>query len=198
MEKPDNNIVRAAIVAGFAVVVVLVVGTFWMGRSVADDTRKAVHAVSMLYLDELAGRREQVIAANLASNIRNLDVAISLMDESDTSDAAHLRAYQSEIKQLYYLERFAFVNEDGVILTSTGTQDDIEDYPFDPYTIEAPEISVLNLTDVEKKVIIARPVTGLTLEGKRLIACFMQINMVRMLEGVSLQSENTGTTFCNI
>ena len=38
----------------------------------------------------------------------------------------------------------------------------------------------------------------LPFNGQTLVACFMEIDMKRMLEGVSLQGDNNKTTFCNI
>jgi len=37
----------------------------WMGAHARQDTEEAVRSVSLLYLDELAGRREQVVEDNL-------------------------------------------------------------------------------------------------------------------------------------
>ena len=98
MQKSENSVLRVAIAAGLIVAVILVIGTVLMGRGVANDTEAAIHSVSMLYLDELAGRREQVVAANLATNVRNLEAAVGLMDEHDTADDEHLQAFQTEIK----------------------------------------------------------------------------------------------------
>ncbi len=39
---------------------------------------------------------------------------------------------------------------------------------------------------------------GFTLDGKALNICFMEIDMDVMLQGISLQSQNSETTFCNI
>ena len=69
-----------------------------------------------MYLDELAGRREQVVEDNLQEKILTIRVAIDLMTDEDTCDKAHLEAYQTRIKQLYHLDQFAFVDTDGLIL----------------------------------------------------------------------------------
>ncbi len=186
----------AAIVGAVIVAAILVLGTMWMGASAAKDTSAAVHSVSLFYLDELVGRREQVVDSNLSSKIRDLNVAIDLMEEDDLSDTAHLQAYQARMKRLYNLEKFAFVDEDGLIYTALGPQTNIADYHFDYATISEPEISILNLNTADKKVVIAVPV-NLALEGKRLTACFMEIDMDEMLAGVSMDSSDNAT-FCNL
>ena len=55
----SNGIKKAAIIGGIIVSVILIFGTMWMGRIAKKDTEDAVRSVSLLYLDELAGRREQ-------------------------------------------------------------------------------------------------------------------------------------------
>ena len=199
MNKANKNgIVVVAFIGGLIVVLILVLGTFWSGRSASEDTQEAVRSVSLLYLDELAGRREQVVASNLNTNIKNLQIAVGLMTDEDFSDMQHLQAYQSRMKQLYDLEKFAFVDTNGLIYTSTGTQDDIDDYDFDYRTLSQPEISVKNLESDSKKVIIAIPIDNIPFNGETLVVSFMEIDMARMLQGVSMQSSNTDATFCNI
>ena len=79
-----------------------------MGYNAKRDTEDAVRSVSLLYLDELAGRREQVVEKNLQEKIQTIRVAIELMTEEDLSDKAHLETYQSRMKKLYHLDKFAF------------------------------------------------------------------------------------------
>lgn len=178
--------------------VVMIASTWWVGQSAKRDTENAVGSVSLLYLDELAGRREQVVAYALSRNISNMETAIGLMTEDDLSSEADLQAYQKRMKQLYTLEKFAFVDTDGLIYTSTGVESDIEHYSIDYEHLAEPQISVKESRDNEKTVIVAVPVNDLRFDGKTLVVCFMEIGMDTMLEGVSLQSDNNGTTFCNI
>ena len=189
----------AAAAAGILLLIlILVLGTIWMERSARDATEEAVHSVSLLYMDELAERREQVVQGNLGGRIADLHSALALMTAEDLSDLEHLQAYQARMKKLYTLEKFAFVDTGGRIYTSLGMQDNIGDYHFDPNTLTGPEISVLNINSGDKKVIIAVPVDAFSLQGEKLIACFMEIDMDEMLKGISLQSADEGITFCNI
>ncbi len=197
-EKKRSSIMSMAILGGIVVAVVMVIGTLWMGQSSRRDTEKAVRSVSTLYLDELAGRREQVVADNLMDNIEIMQVAIGLMTKEDLSDSAHLRAYQSRMKLLFNLEKFAFVNTDGLLYTSLGVQDGIDQYSFDFRNIQSPEISLKNLDSADKKVVIAIPVDQIPFEGTHFVACFMEIDMQVMLRGVSMQAQNSGATFSNI
>ena len=183
-------------VGGVLLVLILVVGSIWMGQSAKKDTEEAVRSVSLLYLDELAGRREQVVSNNLQDKVKVIRTALELMTEEDLSDEEHLRAYQTKMKRLFTLERFAFVDETGLIHTSTGIQTDIDQYAFDYLHLEGPEISMKNLTGTDRHVVIALPVR-MSFGGKQLVVCFMEIDMKEMLSGVSVDSQK-GSTFCNI
>ncbi len=196
--ETNNRTIRIAIVGAIVIAIILVLGTIWMGRSAKADTEEAVHSVSLLYLDELAGRRERVVANNLQTNITDINVAVGLMTDEDLSDIEHLQAYQSRIKELYKLDKFAFVDTDGLIYTSSGIQTNIDDYQFDYKTLSQPEISILNLDTPDKKAVIAVPAGNIPFDGKVLTVCFMEIDMQEMLRGVSLQSEAEDATFCNI
>ena len=196
-----NNLVGFVIAGGLIVAVILALGTMWMGNSARRDTVKAVRSVSLLYMDELAGRREQVVENNLNDNIRVINIALDMINEDALSDLEHMRMYQRNVKQLFDLERFAFVDDNGLIYTADeGIVDELDQYSFDYKTLSEPEISVKDLENPEKKVIIAVPIRdrNLYLEGKQLTVCFMEIDMEVMLQGASLKSQSSGATFCNL
>ncbi|MCR5567582.1 MAG: hypothetical protein K6F61_12080, partial [Clostridiales bacterium] len=152
-----------------------------MGQSARRDTDDAARSVSLLYLDELAGRRGQVVEETLNDDIGKIRVAVELMTDEDLSNIEHLQAYQTRMKKLYDLEKFAFVDADGLIYTSRGTQTNIEDYQFEHTSLEKPEISLVNTESTEnRKVVIAVPVDR-ALGNKRLTVCFMEIDMAVML-----------------
>ena len=179
------------------VMLILVLGTIWMGHTAKKNADESVKVVSHLYLDELAGRREQVVSDNLKGRVFDMQTALEMMGEEDLIDEEHLQAYQAKMKKYFRLEKFAFVDEDGVIYTSKGQQNDIGTYAFDYHSIEGADISIKDLDEKNKSVIIAEPVE-LSLEGKKLVACFEEISMEEMLAGVSMQSQESDATFSNI
>ena len=169
----------------------------WTSYHARKDTEESVRSVSLLYLDELAGRREQVVEENLQEKIHTIRVAIEMLQNEDIQDKAHLEAYQSNMKQLYKLDRFAFVDTDGLIYTSTGTEDNSAEYAFDYQTLSEPEISIFHLGQPDQRVIIAVPV-HIRFQEKTLSVCFMAINMEEMLSGVSMKTNTRDATFCNL
>ncbi len=193
-----NNTVRLTVAGGIIIAVILVFSTALAGSSARKSTDDAVRLISDFYLQELSGRREQVVASNLKNCITSMNTAISLMDQSVLSDMEHLQAFQARMKKLYVLEKFAFVDEKGLIYTSLGTQTNIGEYAFDYRTISGPEISIKDLHSPNKKVIIAIPVDHIPFRGETLVACFMEIDIRRMLDGLSLQAGDNSKTFCNL
>ncbi|MBQ3322586.1 MAG: response regulator [Firmicutes bacterium] len=187
-----------SIITGAIVLAILITGTIWMAHSAKRDTEQAVQSVSMFYLDELAGRREQVVAANLQDSIETIRIAVSQMNSEDLSDEAHRQAYQKRIKELYHLDRFAFVGESGTVYLSTGPVNEISQYRFDYKNMTEPDISVKNPEEKEKKVVIAVPISPKKFEDDRLVVAFMELDMEQMLRGVSINSTKDDATFCNL
>ncbi|MBQ4382641.1 MAG: hypothetical protein II794_07895, partial [Oscillospiraceae bacterium] len=177
---------------------IIVLGTVWMGHRARQASDEAVRTVSLLYLDELAGRREQVVADNLRRRIEDMQAALELMTPEDLSDMEHLQAYQAKMKRLFTLQKFAFIDEKGLIYTSVGTQTDIDEYSFDYLALKGADISIKNLKKADKTVIIALPLERIPFNGERLVVCFMEIDMKDMLAGVSMQAQESGYTFTNI
>ena len=197
MNSKQKGITLAASLGGLVLLFILVFGTMWTIDNSRKDTDSAVHSVSLLYLDELAGRREQVVSANLQEKINVIETALDMLTEEDLSDGTHLQAYQTRIKLLFKLERFAFIGADGLIYTATGPRADMDLYHIDYNALSGPEIMVENLDSEGKKVIIAVP-TLLQFSDTELLACFMQIDMDEMLSGVSMDAQKSDATFCNI
>ncbi len=198
----NNSKIKALAFAGIILAAaIMVFGTLWTGQRAETDSKAAVHSVSMLYLDELAGRREQVVEENLRMQINDIGIAVEMMEDNDLKDLDHMRAYQRRMKRLFHLERFAFVDSDGLIYTADeGIIDEIGLYAFDFRSLKAPHISVKNMKSRDKKIVIAIPIAdkAYAIGGKPLLVCFSEMDVEIMLKGVSMQSQNSGATFCNI
>ena len=190
----------AAVIGGIVVILILVLGTIWTGRSASRDTEEAVRNVSLLYLDELAGRREQVVASNLQDNIEKIRVAVGMMEPDDLNGEESLRAYQSRIRQLYGFNKFAFVDTEGAIYTADDgrVEGGANEFGIDAAAISQPDVHVHNLDSLDKKVIIAVPIEPLQFDGHTLTVCFIERDMETVLAGASMTSSNSDATFCNI
>ncbi len=198
MKKNNKNLIQAAIVSAIAVAVILVIGTIWMGQSASKGTESAVRSVSLLYLSELTDRREQVVASTLEDYISDMDVALGILDSDDLASEESLKAYQIHMLELYGFQRFAFVDESGLIYTSRGTRTDIDKYDFDYQNLSEPKITIKDVDDDAKKLVIAMPTDRLPFGGSHLICAFMEMDIDTFLETISLQTNDENTTYCNL
>ena len=89
--EKKGGLIMAAINGSIVIAIILIVGTILSGRLAGSDTEKAVRNVSLLYLDELAGRREQVVSSALDNYIEDMDVAIGMIEKSDLSSVESLQ-----------------------------------------------------------------------------------------------------------
>ena len=197
MTLGKNSTLIAAITGGLIVAVILIIGMIWMGRSASHGTVKAVRSVSLLYLNELAERRKQVVEDTLNNNIATIKVATSLMEKEDLVDIEHLQAFQTRMKKLFKLEKFAFVDTKGMIYTALGMRTDIDKYEFNHKTLTGPEISIKNVKNEDKTAVIAVPV-DIPFSGEKFTTCFMEMDMRELLAGVSITSQEENVTFTNI
>ena len=188
----------AAMAGGIIVALIMIIGTVWIGRDASQSTIKAVRSVSLLYLNELAERRKKVAEDVLNNNLRRITVATNMMEEEDLKDIEHLQAFQTRMKKLFKLEKFAFVDTKGLIYTALGMRTDIDKYAFNHKTISGPEISIKNMeSNEEREVVFAVPV-DIPFNGETFKICFMEMHMDEMLAGVSMASQEENVTFSNV
>ena len=158
----------------------------------------AVQNISSMFMEELASRREQFVESKLNDYVNSLKFAVNHLTPEDLSSEDNFQAYQYRLKHVYGLERFAFVDSKGVIYTSSGTRDDIDLYDFDYKTLSEPEISLKKVEGEHRTIIVAIPINKLPYNGHTLVVSFMEINISRLLEGVSLQLDSSAAVSCNI
>ena len=84
--KKSRKALSVAVAGRVLIAAILILGTLWTGHRAKEDTVNAVSSVSMFYLDELAGRREQVVSSALRRHVSDLKTAVGLMTDDDLSD----------------------------------------------------------------------------------------------------------------
>ncbi|WP_176407181.1 hybrid sensor histidine kinase/response regulator [Fibrobacter sp. UWB4] len=171
--------------------IALIVGVIFLGYS-------AVQNISSMFMEELAGRREQFVESKLEDYINSLEFAVELLTTENLSSEKNFQSYQYRLKHVYGLERFAFVDSNGLIYTSNGIRNDIDLYDFDYKNLSKPEISLKKAEDENKTLIVAIPINNKYYNKKKLVVSFMEITIARLLEGVSLQLDTNSAASCNI
>ena len=200
-EQTNNNnglTLRAILIGAVLIALILLAGSFWVWQSTKRANDEAVRSVSRLYLDELAGRRARVVAGALRDNVQSIQNALATIESGDLESEAGLQAFQRKMKRLNDLEKFAFVDAQGRIHTSSGIETNIGEYSFPYRTPDKADISVLSTADGKKKIIVAVPAGDLPYGDTVLRVCFTQTSMEKLMEAVSLDTADDGITFCNL
>ena len=188
--KKGNGVKETAI-GNIIMAIALIVGVIFLGYS-------AVQNISSMFMEELAGRREQFVESKLEDYINSLEFAVELLTTENLSNEKNFQSYQYRLKHVYGLERFAFVDSNGLIYTSNGIRNDIDLYDFDYKNLSKPEISLKKAEDENKTLIVAIPINNKYYNKKKLVVSFMEITIARLLEGVSLQLDTNSAASCNI
>ncbi len=196
-EKQERQTVASAVWGGLIVAAILLITTVWVAASAQSSTNEAVARVSEFYLDELAGRRALVVSEELKTNFDHMDRAMSILDSSDLESQASLREFLGRVQQLYGVNRFALVDENGIVYTQHSTTSGLSRYPFLAQELTEPVISMSNLYGARKQVVLATPVEGISFQGAQIKVCFTQLNIADMLSSLTLQGDEN-ETYCSL
>lgn len=186
-----------ALWGGIMIALILIVTTLWVSRSARIGTDQAVGRVSEFYLEELAGRRSLVVSEELNKNFTYMEKALEVLEESDLESQESLRDFLGKVRKLYGVDKFAMVDEDGIVYTQHSTMSGLSRYSFLAEELKEPVISTSNLYGAKKRVALAMPVEGISFQGKQIKVCFIQINIADMLSSVTLQTSDN-ETYCNL
>ncbi len=196
-EKQKRQTITFAVRGGVFIAAVLLVTTVWVSNGARVGTNQAVNRVSEFYLEELAGRRAQVVSEELKKNVAYMENALSIIEDYNLESQESLRSFLGKVKKLYGVDKFALVDENGIVYTQHSTTSGLSRYSFLSEDLTEPVISTLNLYGARKQVVLAIPVEGLAFQGTEITTCFIQINIDQMLSSLTLQS-NGNETYCNL
>lgn len=192
-EKQRRQTIANAITGGIIIAVVLLFTTIWVSNSARSGTSQAVSRVSDFYLEELAGRRAQVVAEELRTNFSYMENAITIIEEKDLESEDTLRKFFGRIKRLCGIDKFAFVDENGTVYTEYDTVSGLDEYDFLSEELTDPMITTINLEGARKQVILAIPVKEVAFQGAQVKACFIQLDIEDMLSSLTLQTNYNET-----
>ncbi len=196
-DNQRKQTVAFAIWGGTIIAVVLLLTTIWATGAARISTEQAVTRVSEFYLEELAGRRAQVVSEELKTNFTYMENALAIMEPSDLESQDTLRSFLGKVKKLYGVDEFALVDEEGMVYTDHSTVPDLNGYSFLTEEIQDRVISTSNLYGVKKQVVLAIPVENVIFQGIQIKMCFIQININEMLSSLTLQASDN-ETYCNL
>lgn len=192
-ERQRRQTIANAVAGGIIIALILLVTTIWVSNSSRTGTSQAVSRVSAFYLEELAGRRAQVVAEELKTRFSYMENAVAIMEEADLESQETLRKFFGKVKKLCGLNKFALVDENGIVYTEYTTAPGYDQYSFLSEELTEPTIITMNLDRAKKQVILAIPVEGAEFQGSRIEVCFIQIDIEEMLSALTSQTNYNET-----
>ncbi|MCI8937326.1 MAG: response regulator [Lachnospiraceae bacterium] len=196
-EKQKRKTAVYAIIGGSIIVSLLLLTSIWVSSMARAGTSQAVSRVSEFYLEELAGRRAEVVSEELKNGFAYMKNALEILDESDLESEETLQEFLGKVKKLYGIDRFALVNENGIVYTEHDTTSGFSKYSFLSEELTEPVISTANLHGAKKQVILAAPVENVDFMGSQIKVCFVQINIDEMISSMTLQTGDN-ETYCGL
>ena len=188
-ERQKKQTITSAVVGGVIIAAILLLTTIWVSNSARKSTSQAVSRVSDFYLEELAGRRAQVVAEELRKGFGYIENALYIMDATDLESLETLHKFFRRVKKLCGIERFALVDENGIVYTEFYTESGIGRYNFLSEELTGPLISTEKPDGVRKQVVLAMPVDNIIFQGARIEACFIQLDIESMLSSLTVQTD---------
>lgn len=193
-EKGSKRFVYTAIAGSVVLMIVLTLSTLWASRKTVSSTDEAVAAVSSFYLEAMADQRAQTITNLINNNFEHMEKALDVIGEEQVESQEDLRRLLGEIKRLLSLQRFALVDTDNVVYTQYTTYSGGSRYDFlQAKELQGNVISTINMYGSSKHLCLAIPVKGLTIMGKPVKACFVQIDIREIAD--LLAFEDDGRTY---
>jgi len=186
------------IVLAGAVIVVLIVAaaTLWMSAGARKATDDAVEKVSEFYMEELAGRRSQVVTRFFETKADQMERALALMSQEDLSSLEALRSFIGRVEALYGLELFAVADEDKVVYTEHTTYMGGSRYAFLSGELSRTRtITTVATYGGGRQICLSVPIRDRAFGGKALKTCFIEINMDDIVSMLAFNAEESGTRF---
>jgi len=185
------------VLCGLAIGLVVLLTSAWVSMGAREGTSEAVDSVSEFYLDELAGKRARIVETELEADFDHMQDALDVLDEDDLASQDALRAYLGRVTTLIGVERFALVDENGIVYTRNSTSSGLSRYTFLAEGVDERMIRTSNLYGAKKQVVLAMPVEGVEFQGAQIVACFVQVNIDEMISSLVLQ-DDTENTYVNL
>ncbi len=194
-ERQKKQTITTAVVGGVIIALILLLTTIWVSNSARKSTSQAVSKVSDFYLEELAGRRAQVVAEELRRGFGYIENALDIIDETDLESLDTLHNFVGRVKKLCGIDKFALVDENGIVYTEFYTESGVGRYNFLSEKLTGPVISTEKPDGVRKQVVLAMPVDNITFQGARIESCFIQLDIEEMLSSLTSQTDYNETSW---
>ena len=196
-KKQRSQTVTYAIWGGTLVAILLLLTTVWISSSAQEGADQAVSRVSEFYLEELAGRRAQVVSEELRNQFAYIESALNILDDTDLESKETLSRFLGRLEKLCRAEEFGLVDENGHVYIGHGEIPVSGRFTYLFRGMTEPMIHLCMPDGENWQVILAVPVEDVTFEGVPMEACYIQYSMEEMLSSLTLHVSDNDT-YCNL
>lgn len=120
-QRQKKETMAYALIGGILIAAILLITTVWVSGRARVGTNQAVNRVSKFYLEELAGRRASVVSEELNNHFTYMKNALSVLEDSDLESQDALRSFLGKVKKMYGVDKFALVDENGLVYAQHST-----------------------------------------------------------------------------
>ena len=116
-----RSISLTAVIGSILVLLVVTAAAVWTAAGTRTAADHAAFAVSEFYLEELAGRRSEIVTSFLETKAQQIERAVSLLNPKILESQETLRKYIGNVEAIQGMGLFALVDEDNVVYTEFST-----------------------------------------------------------------------------
>lgn len=180
-----------------AVVLMICISSFIWETRTRITSKETVNELGEFYLEEIAERNVNSIVAELERRTKQMEYALTELNDSYLKDEVSIRKYISMVQSINGLDMFALVDEEGMVYTADSTFSGISRFGFLSEQIEETGYYTVKSYGTQAMVIISVPTHKSFSEGIRIKACFSGLNVESVISTNQLQSvENQ--SYCRI
>lgn len=162
-----RSISLTAVIGSILVLLVVTAAALWTASGTRTAANRAAFAVSEFYLEELAGRRSEIVTSFLETKAQQMERAVSLLNPKILESQETLRKYIGNVEAIQGMGLFALVDEDNVVYTEYSTYNGGSRYPFlSGPDSEKQTITTSSIYGSGKQICLSIPVRGHSFQGK--------------------------------
>ena len=196
MKKHVKRIIQFSFV-GFIVLLflTLLILSLRTSEKTRQTTDSAITKLSSFFIQEIAKNRTTLVIDELAKKRNYINNALSVISEEDLSSVNNFRSYLGNMRNLFGMDTFALVDENGLVYTSHSTFSGQTRYPFLAQQITQPIYSTVTNYGGDKQLFMAVPVSGIYFNNSKITACFVEINIDQMMQAMTYRQDNMDIFF---
>ena len=196
MKKNVKRIIQICLLSFISLIfLILLVLSLRTSETTRKETDNAITKLSSFFIQEIAKSRTTLVVEELTKKRNYINNALSVISEEDLSSVKNFRSYLGNMRNLFGLDTFALVDENGLVYTAHSTCSGKTRYPFLAQQITQPIFSTVTNYGGDKQVFMAVPVSGIYFNNSKITACFVEINIDQMMQAMTYRQDNMDIYF---